>query len=132
MACVKLHIQCNLVITASSGMKTFSGIANAFDQMCLHKAVNVLVLCSKGQSTVVNVLTDALQSLDDAFFILVRQNTLFGKHGYMGNASLDVFFVEFLVKGKRCVKIVYKLICFLGETSAPKLHNVLISVLRVF
>ena len=43
----KLHIQCNLIITASSGMQLLSCIPDPVDQICLYKTVNIFVfLCN--------------------------------------------------------------------------------------
>ena len=71
----------------------------------------------------VQILKDAFKPLYHTVPVLLREDALLCQHLYMGNAASDILAVKFLVKRKRFVKIVYKLICLLGKTSAPKLHN---------
>ena len=41
---VKTHIQCNLIISGSRRMKTFSGIADALGQNLLYIHMNILII----------------------------------------------------------------------------------------
>ena len=76
ISCIKLHIQCNLVIAAASGVQLFAGIADAVDQICLHKAVDIFVFVCDLQCSVLNITQNALQAFQDLITLCFSQNTL--------------------------------------------------------
>ena len=104
---VQFHIQCSLVVTAASGVKFFTGVTNAFDQIGLYKCMDIFMLHGDLQSTIFDVLEDPLQTVHDLLTLIVGQNALFGKHGNMCDTAENILFVEFLVISNGCVKIVY-------------------------
>ena len=41
ISCVKLHVKCNLIISASACMKLLSSLSDTFNQMSFYEAVNI-------------------------------------------------------------------------------------------
>ena len=119
VADIKLHIQSYLVITASSCVKLLSGISNTVDQVCLHEAVDILILCCDLQLACFHVCKDSVQSFCDLLLFFLCQDSLFCKHGNMCLASTDILSVKFLIKGNGCVKIVNQLVRFFCKTASP-------------
>ena len=66
ISCVKLHIQGNLVITAASGVQFLTGIADAVDQICLHKTVDIFVFVRDRKRSVFHITQDAIQAFHHA------------------------------------------------------------------
>ena len=119
ISCIKLHIQCNLVIAAASGVQLFAGIADAVDQICLHKAVDIFVFVCDLKCSVLNITQNAIQAFQDLITLSLSQNALCCQHFHMCLASCDILFVKFLIKRYGCIKIINQLIGLFGETSTP-------------
>ena len=129
---IKLHIQGYLVITAPAGMQLLACIAYTVDQVGLHKAVDVFILGSYGKPSCLYIFHNAAKPFHDLILFFCCKNPLLCQHLHMGHTASDVLLVKLLVKRNRCIKIVYKFICFFCETSAPKLCHVSSSFLLFF
>ena len=62
ISCIKSHIQRHLVIPASSGVQLLSCISNPVNEVCLHKAVDILILICDLQFSGFHIRKDAFQS----------------------------------------------------------------------
>ena len=62
IADIKFHIEGYLVIAASSGVQLLSGVSDAVDQVCLHEAVDILILICDLQFSGFHISKDAFQS----------------------------------------------------------------------
>ena len=62
ISCIKSHIQRHLVIPASSGVQFLSCISNPVNEVCLHKAVDILILICDLQFSGFHISKDAFQS----------------------------------------------------------------------
>ena len=97
-SCIKLHIQCNLVITASSGMQLLPCIPDPVDQICLYKTVDIFVfLCNLKLSTLY-IPADAFQSVQNLLLLIVCQDPLLCKHHNMRLAALDILLIKSFIK----------------------------------
>ena len=65
ISCIKLHIQCNLVVTASSGMQLLSCIPDPVDQICLYKTVDIFVFLCNLKLSALYIPADAFQSVQN-------------------------------------------------------------------
>ena len=63
ISCIKSHIQRHLVIPASSGMQFLSCISNPVNEVCLHKAVNVLIFIGNLKFSGLYISKNTFQSL---------------------------------------------------------------------
>ena len=124
MSCIKFHIKCNLVITASSSVKLLACIANPVYQVSFYKTVNIFIFISNLKRTVVYILYNTFQSGKNLILLIFCQNSLFCKHFYMCHAAFYILMKELLVKGNRCIEIIYKLICLFGKSTTPELCHV--------
>ena len=79
-------------------MKTLAGIADALDQVCLHEGMNILVFFGKYEFSGLNISQNAVQSVNDGFPVILRNNALLGQHRHMGNAALDILMIKLLIK----------------------------------
>ena len=113
-------------------MQLLTCIAYTLDQVGLHKAVDVFILGSYGKSSFLYILHNAAKPFHDLVLFFRCKNPLLCQHLHMGHTASDVLLVKLLVKRNRCIKIVYKFICFFCETSAPKLCHVSSSFLLFF
>ena len=119
ISCIKSHIQCNLVVSASSCMQLLSCIPDPVDQVRLNKAVNIFIFICNLKCSVFHILTDPVQSVNDLLLLILSQNPLFCKHCHMRNTSADILLIESLVERDGCVKIINQLICLFCKTTAP-------------
>ena len=95
---IKFHIQCNLIVTASSGMKLLTRIPDTVDQICLYKTVDILIFCCDLQLSGFYIGKDAIQSFQNLVSLFFCQYSLLRKHSYMRLASADILFIKFLIK----------------------------------
>ncbi len=95
---IKLHIQSNLVVPASSGVELFAHIADPVDEIRLDKAVDIFILVGNSESAVLDIPQDAVQSVDDLIPLMFSEDSLLCEHPHMCKAAADVLPVEFLIK----------------------------------
>ena len=100
-------------------MQLFADIADPVDQICLHEAVDILILCRNCKRSVFHVTQNAFQAFQDLIPLLLRQNLLLCKHLHMCHAAFDILLIQPLVKCDRRIEIIYHLVGFLRETTAP-------------
>ena len=79
-------------------MKFFPGITQTVDQICLHKAVDILIFICNFQFTGFYIFADLIECPYNILHLVFCQDSLLSKHAYMRDASLDILFVKFLVK----------------------------------
>ena len=97
-SCIKLHIQCNLVITASSGMQLLSCIPDPVDQICLYKTVDIFVFLCNLKLSALYIPADAFQSVQNLLLLIVCQDSLLCKHHNMRLAALDILLIKSFIK----------------------------------
>ena len=97
-SCIKLHIQCDLVITASSGMQLLSCIPDPVDQICLYKAVDIFVFLCNLKLSALYIPADAFQSVQNLLLLIVCQDPLLRKHHNMRLAALDILLIKSFIK----------------------------------
>ena len=79
-------------------MKLLPHVPDPFDQIGLHKAVDILVFLCDQKRPVLHILSDAVQPFYDLISLLCGQDPLPGEHRHMGNTAPDVLHVKSLVK----------------------------------
>ena len=52
---IQTHVQCHLIISASSGMQFLSGISQTVNKVCFHKTVNILIFRSDGKLSALHI-----------------------------------------------------------------------------
>ena len=97
-SCIKLHIQCNLIITASSGVQLLSGVSQTVDQIRLHKAVDILIFFCDLELSIFHILADTFQSVQNLLLLIVCQDPLLCKHHNMRLAALDILLIKSFIK----------------------------------
>ena len=117
--CIQLHIQRDLIIPAAPGVQLLSRIPDAFDQIRLHKTVDVFIFVCDLQASVLHISADPLQPFYDLRLLLLRQDPLLREHRHMRDAAPDILLIKSLVERNRSIKIVHQLIRLFCETSAP-------------
>ena len=88
-------------------MQLLSGISDAVNQVCLHEAVDILILAGDFQFSALYVGKNAFQSFQNLISFVFCQNALFCQHLYVCHAAFDVLFIEFLIKADGCIKIIH-------------------------
>ena len=95
---IQLHIQCHLIITASSCMKLLTGISDSVNEICLYKAVNIFIFRCNLKFSGSYICKNSIQTIFNLYFFLFCQDSLFCKHSDMCFASSDILLIEFPVK----------------------------------
>jgi len=116
---IKLHIKCNLIITASSCVQLLTSVTDAVNQIRLHEAVDILVFGCDRKLSSLHICKNSVQAFCDLILLFLCQDALFCKHGNVCLASVDILFIEFLVKRNRCIKIINQLVRLLCKTASP-------------
>ncbi len=119
LPCIEAHIQGDLVVAAAACVQALSGIADPVDQVCLHEAVDVLIVRSNLQLSTLDIGQDPLQALPDRLAVLRRQDPLLSQHGRMDHAAGDVLPVQAFVKADGVIEGLDGRIGLFGESSAP-------------
>ena len=120
---IKLHVQSHLVVTAAACVQLLANIPCTLDQSGLHKTVDVFAALVNLKFAIDNLLFNILKFVDDNILFIICDNVLFGKHSNMCDAAVNILFKKLLVKRNRSIKIMYKLVRFFCEASAPKFHD---------
>ena len=74
-------------------MQALARVADALGQQLLNVHVDILVIGDELHLAVLDVLQDALESLDDLFRLVLLDDTLPAEHGRMRDRAGDVFLI---------------------------------------
>ena len=117
-------IQSDLVVTASGGVELFAHISNTLGKHLLHKHMNIFAGWIDHQHTGVQILQNALQTVDQKICIILRDDTLTGQHCRVGHRAGDIFFIHSGIKPDRRIKIICYFVCYAGSYTGPHFrHN---------
>ena len=123
----KAEVQRHLIVPGAAGVQAFACLADLLGQPGFDVHVDVFLIQPELHLALFNVQKDLRKALLDGFIVLLCDNALFGQHGGVGLAALDVFFVKALVKGDGGIEGVHQRIGVLAESSGPKFHVVSLS-----
>ena len=116
---IQLHVQRHLVVPASARVELFPGVSDPLDQICLHKTVDILILGSDFQGSVLDIPLDPLQAADYGVSLFLCQDFLLCQHFHVSDTAPDVLTVKLLIETDGRVKIVDEPVCLLGKTASP-------------
>ena len=91
---IKPLVECDLVITASSGVQTLSGIADPVGEFFFNEHMDVFRIRIKGEFSGIDIVHDGEKSLTDLVGVLLRDDALLGQHLAVGDGALDVLFIH--------------------------------------
>ena len=89
---IQSHIESHLVIAAPACVHLLARITYKFNKLSLDEAVYILIIMGELYSSLVNVILNCDQSLDNSILLLKRDNMLLLKHHNMGNTALYILF----------------------------------------
>lgn len=116
---IQTHIERDLIVSRTAGMQALAGIADALGEQLLDVHMNVLIIERELYVAVLDVLENALESLNDLLGFVLLDDALLAQHGRVRDRAGDVLLVQAAVKQDRRVEIVYYKIGLLLETSCP-------------
>ena len=88
---VELHIQSHLIVAAAAGVQLFACITDPVDEMCLHKAVNILIgIFINGQLPGQGIIQNPAKTGNDLISLRLCENLLFCEHCHMCDTALDI------------------------------------------
>ncbi len=119
---IQAHVGGHLVVAAAAGMQLLARVADFLRQQAFHQHMDILRRGLQAEATILKPLQDILKALADFIPLLLGQDAHLDQHGGMGQAALDVLFVQAAVKGQGGVEIIHNIGCMLLEASAPKFH----------
>ena len=90
---VQAHIKCNLIVSRSAGVQTLAGITDALGQQLLDVHVNVLVIERELNLAVLDILQNALKTLNDLFGLMLLDDALLTQHGSVRDRAGDIFLI---------------------------------------
>ena len=90
---VELHVQRDLVIAASAGMKFLARVSNPFDQIRFHKTVDILIFTADRELSALHICEDLPQSADHKIRLLRSDDPLCAQHTRMRDAALYILSV---------------------------------------
>ena len=118
---VHLHIQGDLVVPGTPCVQLLSGVADPVNQVCLHKAVDILISIREREPSVFDVLQNAGEPVHNLPHLVVCQDALLSEHRGVNDAAPDILPVESSVIWKGIIELLYQIILLFCESSAPKL-----------
>ena len=90
---VQAHIECNLIVSRTTGVQTLAGITDALGQQLLDVHVDVLVIERELNLAVLDILQDALKTLNDLLGLMLLDNALLAQHGRVRDRAGDIFLI---------------------------------------
>ena len=90
---VQTHIECNLIVSRTAGVQTLAGITDALGQQLLDVHVDVLVIERELYLAVLDILQNALKTLNDLFGLMLLDDALLTQHGSVRDRAGDIFLI---------------------------------------
>ena len=90
---VQTHIECNLIVSRTAGVQTLAGITDALGQQLLDVHMDVLVIERELHLAVLDILQNALKTLNDLFGLMLLDDALLTQHGSVRDRAGDIFLI---------------------------------------
>ena len=123
LAQVEPQVHGHLVVAAAGGVQPAAGVPDAGGELGLHKHVDVLGGGVDGQLAAVQIRQDTPEPFGDGLLVFGRKDALFGQHGRMGQAALDILGIHPAVEPDGRIELIGDLLRPFGRAPCPHLFH---------
>ena len=116
---IHAQIERDLIVPAARGVQLFPHVADALGEHLLDKHVDVLGAHVKLQRAGIQIVQNALQRVDDALRVRLRDDLLCAEHGRVRHGARDVLLIHAAVKADGGIEVVRDLIGVSGGSAGP-------------
>ena len=100
-------------------MQFFAYIADPFSQHLLHKHMDIFTLQVDLQLAAVQIVQNALQTVNQGFRVLLGDDAFASQHCRVGHGTGDIFFIHFAVKADGRIEIIRNAVGNAGGDTGP-------------